>query len=405
MCRKPGRLVTIFIGASLLVCGCATGTALVESYLTPPSISDTLDSFESASLAIKVSNKILMLSPMCERDEWPVKLWEAPSADNTIKMGISALGASQGVSVPTEIDPATGFPRPTSSLYLLIKDRMAILEKHVNKAHVNHFEKKSTKNETAYFPWGKEKTCVYKNVLWAYGTVSGNSKEIKELEAELQENYKGFKKTDAWIRHSSQGKVESAFKKESDSAKADLEEKIKIREEKRDEAKKKYAALSRNVYKASLAGADFTAAALAKIVIAMIKASDAIKNAKNEFKGWKGKINEALLLTRVKNAIASLGTYKDNLELQVTVYKTMAANLKDASGQDDNSKNAWNRIECVETAMKEIDPKLKLLARGGNVDFSSSEIRKWELLARAFPNYDFRYEQTPNMIIAGTFGK
>jgi len=410
-CARLARRFALYAGLALLIAGCATGTALLESYVTPASISDTLDSFESASLAIKASNRILR-TPMQEKDEWPAKLWEAPKAENVLKMGLTMFAASQGITVPTEIDPQTGFPRPTSSLYLLIKDRLAIMDKFSSRQHAEYFRN----NPTVYYynPYeGKVvegNPYVYKSTLWAYGTVMNNKDSIKKAESEIDLYNKGFEKCDAWIKHSEKGQVEDAACKasiNSDEVKKDLEEKAKLSKEDLERDRKQYDKLSGRVYKASLAGADFTAAAVVKLVGAIIKAPKALQNANKEFKGWKGAVNTAMILPRIKNAIGSFGTYKDNLGLQVTTYKTMASNLKGKYDlkDDEQTKAAWNRLREMEAALKEIEPKLALIEKGGDIAFTPAEIRTWEALAAAYPAYDFKTVRTPESMVAAAFGE
>lgn len=405
------RRFVLYAGLALLIAGCATGTAILESYFTPASISDTLDSFESASLAIKASNRILR-TPMQENDVWPVKLWEAPKGENIAAMGISMLGASQGITIPTEFDPQTGFPRPTSALYILMKDRMAMMDKFCLRQHETYFKKH--REVISYNPYeGKiveGNPYVYKSTLWAYGTVMNNKEDIKKAESDIELYNKGFEKCDAWIRHSEKGQVQEAACKasvNSDEVKKNLEEKSKLTKEDLERDRKQYDKLSGRVYKASLAGADFTAAAVAKLVGAIIKAPQALENANNEFKGWKGAVNTAMILPRIKNAISSLGTYKDNLGLQVTTYTTMASNLKDKYKlkDDEKTKAAWNRLRDMEAALKEIEPKLALIEKGGDIAFTAAEIRTWELRAAAYSDYDFKTIRTPGNLVAAAFGE
>lgn len=380
-------------GISLFLGGCATGTALLESYVTPASISDTLDSFETAALAIKASNRVLA-TPLCETSEWPAKLWRAPKSQNSAKMGLTMLGMSQGITVPTEFDPETGFPRPTSALYILIKDRMEVLES-ASREHVNYF-KKNPKKEY-YNPVADKKydgnPFVYRSTLYAYGTAMNNSTAVKRAELEIRNYYNGYEKCDAWIKHSEAGQVEDAACKaaiNSEEVRKDLEEKTEQAKEDLESEKARYQKLSNRVYKASTAGADFTAAAMTKIIAAMLKAPTALQNANAEFRGWKGAVNTAMLLPRIKNVIKAFGIYKDNLGLQAKVYRTMASNLRGKYEiKDDNeTKSAWKRIDEFELALREIEPKLTMLENGEPVDFAQTEVEKWDALAASFSNHN-----------------
>lgn len=373
--------------------GCATGMALIEGATTPASISDTLDSFESAALAIKISNRILLEAPISEQEEWPSMLYKAPSAENAIKMAISGFAASKGVTIPTEFDPETGFPRPTSPLYILIKDRNQVLDKEINKTYLDVFNKDPNVISCAIIKPAKD--CIdkyaYKNPLNAYGVISNNSKAVAELEKELQMAAAGYKECDAWVRKSKSGDVEPVACKDK-SIKSDVIEKdleIKQSKEEIEIAKKNYGRLSKRVYMATVGGADFTAAAITKLVVAAVKFPAAVKNAPNEIKGWKGAINIAMLLPRIKNLAKSIGTYKDHLGNQISAYKLMYNNLQDKYEikDDEKTKQARLRIDRFETAYKEIETKLTMLAKGEYVEFSSTELMKWEVLASMYPTH------------------
>lgn len=373
----------------LLLNGCATGTAVMESCITPPSISDTLDSFESAALAIKASNRVLT-TPLCETSEWPMDLWHPPKTEKSAKIGVALFGMSKGVTIPMEFDPETGFPRPTSALYLLIKDRMEVLDK-ASRDHIDFFRRHP--GEDYYNPMADKKydgnPFVYKSTLCAYGTVMNNRNGVKQAELEIRNYYNGYEKCDAWIKHSEEGQVEDAACKaaiNSDEVRKDLEEKAELAKEDLETQKRQYERLSNRVYRASIAGADFTAAAAAKIISAILKAPTALRNAETEFKGWKGAVNTAMLLPRVKNVIKAFGVYKDHLGLQVKVYRTMAFNIrgKYEIKDDEKTKSAWRRIDEFQLALEEIEPKLARLENGDPVEFEGTEIEKWDALAASF---------------------
>jgi len=373
--------------------GCATITAVAESALTPPSISDTVDSFESAALAIKTSNRILLYAPISELEEWPEKLYHAPSLENSLKMGISGFGASKGVTIPTEFDPETGFPRPTSPLYLLIKDRNQMLNKQLKKTYVNYFKNNPGAPECAID--NKTPDCsnpyAYRNPLMAYGTVSGNNMELAKLEQQIDQTANGFKECDAWVRKSKEGDVAKAYCKDPALKDDDFKTmEIKKSKEQLEQDRKTYGKLSKRVYQASVAGADFTTAAMTKIVATIVKFPAALKNAPNEIKGWKGAINIAMILPRMKNLFTSIGTYKDNLGLQLTAYKTMYQQIEGSYGVEEEkpvTKEAKMRIEQFEKEYAAISQRLDLLASGKDAAFTTAEISRWELMAAAYGNH------------------
>lgn len=378
--------------AATQMSGCATGMSLIEGATTPASISSTLDSFESAALAIKISNRILLESPISEQEEWPAKLYKAPSLENAFKMALTGFGASKGVTIPTEFDPQTGFPRPTSPMYLLIKDRNAMLDKEINKTYLTAFKKDPKSLSCAIVKPARD--CVdkhaYRNPLSAYGVISNNSKAVAEMEKQLLMASNGYKECDAWVRKSKSGDVEPVACKDKSIKSDDFEKNLEIKQSKEEIeiSKKNYGKLSKKVYMASLGGADFTAAAMTKLVVSIVKFPLAVQNAPQEVKGWKGAINIAMLLPRIKNLAFSIGTYKDHLGNQMAAYKMMYNNLQDKYDikDDEKTKQAKLRIERFETAYREIEPKLSQLAKGENIELTPAEEMKWELLASSYPS-------------------
>lgn len=387
----------ILAGALLLsltqITGCASGMAAIESLTTPASIGDTIDSFESAALAIKISNRILLESPISEQEKWPKMLYQAPSAENALKMVITGFASSKGVTIPTEFDPETGFPRPTSPLYILIKDRNKMLDKQIKKSYLSKF--KNDPNVISCAIDRPAKDCIdkhaYKNPLRAYGVISNNSKAVGEMEKELQLASTGYKECDAWVRKSKSGDVEPVACKDKSIKSEDFEKNLEIKQSKEEieKAKQNYGRLSKKVYQATVGGADFTAAAITKIVFAIGKFPLALKNAPNEIKGWKGALNIAMLLPRLKNLYSSIGTYKDHLGNQMAAYKMMSNNLQDKYEikDDEKTKEAKARIARFEVAYKAIEGKLAQLAKGEEIDFTPMEQEKWEMLASMYPNY------------------
>lgn len=384
--------LAVLAAAATQLSGCATGMSLIEGATTPASISSTLDSFESAALAIKMSNRILLESPISEQEEWPAKLYKAPSLENAFKMAISGFGASKGVTIPTEFDPQTGFPRPTSPMYLLIKDRNAMLDKEINKTYLAAFKKAPQSLSCAIVKPARD--CVdkhaYRNPLSAYGVITNNSKAVAELENQLLMASNGYKECDAWVRKSKSGDVEPVACKDKSIKSDDFEKNLEVKQSKEEIeiAKKNYGKLSKKVYMASLGGADFTAAAISKLVVSIVKFPLAVQNAPQEIKGWKGAINIAMLLPRIKNLAFSIGTYKDHLGNQLAAYKTMYNNLQEKYDikDDEKTKQVRLRIERFETAYREIEPKLAQLAKGEDIELTPSEEMKWELLASSYPS-------------------
>ena len=370
--------------------GCATVTAIAESALAPPSICDSLDSFESAALAIKTSNRILLQAPISEQEEWPERLFSMPTADNSMKMALSGLGMKYGIAVPTEIDEKTGFPRPTSPLYIMIKDRNQMLNKELRKSYVGYFKEHPASIQCEIEE--KKPDCnnefAYKNALMAYGTVSGNSAELMRLEQDMEQMAKGFRQCDAWVRRSKEGDVAKAFCKDpllKDEAFKEIE--IRKTKEQLEEDRKVYGKLSKRVYQVTVAGADFSAAALTKMAATIIKFPEAIRNAPEEIKGWKGAVNISMLLPRIKNIFSALGIYKDNLYLQFTAYKTMYTQIQGNYQVEDTvqTKEALRRIEDFSSLLASADHRFDHLIAGYEVVFSSDEIAAWEQLAARWP--------------------
>jgi hypothetical protein len=384
-------LCVALVAASTQMSGCATGMAAIQGITTPASICDTLDSFETAALSIKISNRILLESPISEQEEWPAKIYQAPSVENGAKMLLSGFGASKGVTIPTEFDPETGFPRPTSPLYLLIKDRNHMLDKEINKSYVSNFKKDQKTNSCSITRPGKD--CrdkhAYRNPLSAYGVISNNSKDVGELEKKLRLAATGYKECDTYVRKYKSGDVEPAACKDKGINSDEFDNNLDIKQTKEDIEKSKevYGRLSKRVYLATLGGADFTAAAMTQLVTAIVKFPMAVKNAPQEIKGWKGAINISLLLPRLKNLAFSIGTYKDHLGNQIHAYKKMYNNLQEKFDIKDDAKTtqAKLRIERFEIAYQAIEGKITRMAKGENLELTPAEQAKWEVLASQYP--------------------
>ncbi len=386
--------------ASLQMTGCATltsgGECAAESM--NPTVMAALDSFESAAMAIKLSNRVLLETPISEQDQWPAKMYGAPSGAAMFKMGLSMLGSTQGVTIPMEIDPETGLPRPTSALYIFLKERDKMLDSEINKIDISFF-KKSKVDFTTLGARKKDGTIddnIYRNPLAAYGAVTGNSKEVLELQNEIEAEAKGYKTCSAFIRKATEEIKDEKVKKancpdmafKDDKAKALLNAKLEEKKKEVAELQKQHGKLANKVYRASVSGADFSTASMVKIVCAVVNGVRALPNIKNEFKGAKGAVNIAMVIPRVKNIIGAFGMYKNNLGMQYTVYSSMYKNIKEIGYEikdDEPTKQALLRIENAVVALADIEPKLLLAAAGKEVEFSDNEAATMNVLAAMYP--------------------
>lgn len=528
--------------------GCSTATAGLECGVESmnPTILAALDSFESAAIAIKLSNRVLLQTPTTELDKWPEQLYGAPSGTSAALMGLSLLGSSQGVTIPTELDPDTGFPRPTSALYLFLKDRGKMLDRELNHDDKKFFDnnpgeiyrqippKRLTQDTPVFNGY------VYRNPLMAFGVVNGNKAELAELQEEIDQMAKGFTRCDKFLHIADQqqaasegivkadycqdpvlteellaarlkkgshspgeGTLEGSDKpvssqdfylypetfgvrllragytqdtaekpvtttktgakgkssgvgKDSSAAKTKAAKPVtkkpikettpvttsaavaaqttgekqpgpeavagpsgqaikstgievdisgggQITEKQETLADKQleYGRLAGKVHKASVAGADFTMAALTKITCAIINGSRAFPNAQQEIEGWRGVYNAVMLIPRIKIIIDALGYYKANLGLQFTAYKTMYQQIKgtypevqaEQTPQEKRLTEAMLlRIATAEAALEKLGPKLQLLADRQEVVFTDQEVMQLAEAAEAFPvSYDNEY--------------
>lgn len=402
---KPLYLAALLALATLGLSGCTTGMAALEcgAESLKPTVMAAIDSFESAAISIKMSNKVLQDMPISEQDTWPTKLQGAPSGGAGLKMGLSLAGSAMGVTIPLEIDKETGFPRPTSALYLFLKERDAMLDKEVNKKAVNYFKGKpqnvisdSDKPIGKCVPSETVTDCnVYRNTLMAYGVVTANNKAIQELQNDIDATAKGFKQCNAFIHKVNEEIKDERVKKaqcpdpalKDEVAKQKLASKVSEKQADKEQMEKAHGRLANKVYKAAVSGADFSAAAVVKIGCAVINGARALPNINNEFKNLKGAYNIAMLLPRIKNVISALGIYKDNLSVQWTVYKTMYQQIKGTYEikDDEPTKEALNRIQVAEAAIAELEPKLALALAGKDVEFSDAEAMKMNVVAAMFP--------------------
>lgn len=515
-------LLMILLAGSLG--GCASATSGLECGLESmnPTVMAAIDSFESAAIAIKLSNRVLLEIPINEQDSWPEKLYGVPSAEGLFKMGLSLLGSSQGVTIPLEIDPQTGLPRPTSALYIFLKERERMLSSEESKEDIRFFIKQPPKVIAREIPFHRLKPNVelidqhvYRNPLMAFGVVTANQDEMVRVQQDIDLVSKGFKQCDAWVHKSREGDVkpaacqdpalkqdalESRMKKASytkaDDPKyqqttpepppeappkpvatkpvqpvkpaADLssyqsrgnataatyanntkQKGKKIKKTKKPAAplkpepvaiqppeppkpvvqpvaapepeeppakgvvyaserdrqiaekteefetmRKNYGKLAGRVYNASVAGADFTMAAIVKIGCAVVNGARALPNIKNEFSNARGYYNIAMVVSRVKMIIDAFSFYKDNLGLQFTAYTTMYQQIKgtypdlkdDDPAKEQSTTAALNRIQLAMATLEELEPKFQKMAKGNDVTFTDAEVLKMNNLASVYPD-------------------
>ena len=394
-------LIGLLALSTAALSGCASTMSAVEcgAESMHPTVMAALDSFEAAAISVKLSNRVLMESPLSEQDSWPKDLQGAPSGGSMLKMGISLFAASQGITVPLEIDPATGWPRPTSPLYLFLKEREKLLDQHVDKLDRTFF--KSAPASTYYRDLGPRKKpgtiheYVYRNPLMAYGVVANNKKEMQQLQEDIRLASAGYARCDAFLRKASGSEgdeVKKAACKDPGLKDDVLKEVLKEKTDDMATMEKNYGKLANKVYIASVSGADFSMAAMIKIGCAVVNGIRAFPNIQNEFKGARGVYNSAMLFPRIKMVLGSLGIYKDNLGFQYTVYKTMYQQIKgkyqikeEDPVQQQKTKEALNRIERAELALKELEPKLMLAFSGQDVFFSAADEAKLTQIAALFP--------------------
>lgn len=386
------------------ISGCATTMSGLECGVEPmnPTVMGALDSFESAAMAIRLSNRVLLQSPLSEQDSWPKDLYGVPDGAALFKMGLSLFASSQGITLATEIDPATGFPRPTSALYIFLKEREKLLDRDVSKIDLAYFKGKP---QNIYFnelgnrrKEGTVNPYSYRNPLMAYGVVANNKDEMMQLETQIFLAANGYKQCDAFLRKADPNttqELKEAACRDSGLKGEYLETVLKEKVSKKEEMEQNYGKLANKVYSASVAGADFSMAALVKIGCAIVNGVRAFPNINNEFKGIKGVYNAAMLFPRIKMIFGSLGIYKDNLTMQYTVYNTMYSQIKgkyqikDEDPVDGNkTREALRRIQLAEGLMKKLEPKLQLALAGEPVQFSDNEVMQLETVAAMFPASD-----------------
>lgn len=199
--------------------GCATATSGLECAAESmnPTVMAAIDSFESAAMAIRLSNKVLLEMPIHEQDTWPGLLYGAPSGAALFKMGLSLFGATQGVNIALEIDPQTGLPRPTSALYLFLKERDQMLAKEASREDIRFFKSQPPNVIAREIPFHLRKPNVqlidehvYRNPLMAFGVVTANRQEMVRVQQDVDLLAKGFRQCDAWLHKSKEGDVKPA---------------------------------------------------------------------------------------------------------------------------------------------------------------------------------------------------
>lgn len=500
-----------------LLGGCATATSSLECGVESlnPTVMAAVDSFESAAIAIKLSNRVLLEMPISEQERWPTELYGAPSGGALLKMGLSLLGSSQGVTIPLEIDRQTGLPRPTSALYIFLKEREQMLTREANKEDLRFFRSQPPGVIAREIPQYRRTSGealidehVYRNPLMAFGVVTANRQEMVRVQQDVDLMAQGFRQCDAWVHKSAAGEIkpaacqdptlkpdnlEARMKKavytpadadgapqkrtpplpeqrpltqtydleqtggaskanaaavrpetgngkttksrttrnskskraketapaeppqqliasgnaKQNQAVADFEpvpsrgiiyvderqRQIGEKTEELETMRKNYGKLAGRVYNAAVAGADFTTAAIVKIGCAIVNGTRAFDNIQKEFKGARGVYNLAMVISRVKLIIDSLGYYKDNLGLQFTAYRTMYQQIKGTypALQDESPENerktreALLRIEQARAVLNDLEPKLMLFAQGHPVEFTADEADRLNTIARRYP--------------------
>jgi hypothetical protein len=361
--------------------GLATATSLVTQVITPASVRDTVDSLESALLAIRLSNMTLLHTPLSKDCQWPADFSKAPSQETLVKMGISGAVMSQGGSAAFERDPYTGLPRPTSPFYLLLKEKETLLKRTKRPRRNGH-----------------------KNALRAFGVVSLNNKEVAELERELAYSEKGYKQCAGLVRSSdktfSRGIKEDYCPSEARKhTKLDLikENKDALKED-RDNAKKNYVPLAKKVNRIFLANLDYLGAALTQITGAILKMSSAINNVKNEFRRLPPR-EVAMLITRMENIKQIAPYFPQCISDHITIYKKLYSILREEYDDllDDDEKKAaqqtFERILATEIAYQKIHKQIAALDRGEEVRFTEDEQALWERLAALYPSEPHKMDQ------------
>ncbi len=383
------------VGAPSSLPGLATGTSVITQFITPPSVRNTIDALESTIIAIRLSNTALLHMPMTDSCQWPVELSRVPSNETLLKMGISGAVMSQGQSIAFEKDPKTGLPRPTSPLYLMLKEKEALLKK----------AKRPGRN-------------AHRNALLAFGVVSLNNKEVRELEHDLIANERGFTRCQGLIRSDNKTFQRGIREKFCDKKALRVmqnnfsrREDLASQKETRDMAKGKFAPLAKNVSRVTLAGMDYLGAALAQMTGAILKIPSAINNAKNEFRRLPPH-EVAMMVSRLENIKRIAPYFPQQVSDHISIYKTLYNVLKDEYPDDldeeekKTAQQVLDRVLAVETAYDGIREKIAALSRGENIHFSANEEETWARLAALFPSEEYHpdlYDHDSPMMIALNF--
>lgn len=177
------------------------------------------------------------------------------------------------------------------------------------------------------------------------------------------------------------------YANESDRQAAEKEAELEV-------MRKNYGKLAGRVYNATVAGADFTTAALVKIGCAIANGTKALSNIQNEFKGARGAYNLALVASRIRMIVNAFGYYQQNLGIQFTAYTTMYQQVKgiypelkdENPARAEKTAQALQRIQLTTNVLRNLQPKFDKLSRGYDVDFTDDDLAQLTAMAELYPN-------------------
>lgn len=350
--------------------GLTTVTSVIGQAITPASVRDTVDSLETALIAIRLSNTTLLHTPLSENCRWPLDLADMPSKNTLLKMGVSGALMSQGKSVAFERDPRTGLPRPTSPLYLMLKEKEKVLKR-------------------AKRP--NQKCC--RNTLRAFGRVSMDNDDIAALERELVALEKGQQKCQGLIGAGNkmfQKGIKEKYCENKALKVVKLDDQRETKKQERVDAKKEFAPLARNVLRVTIANLDYMGAAMTQMTGTILKMSAAINNAKAEFKQLHPR-EVAMMVSRLENIKQIAPFFPQYMSDQITIYKKIYSVLRkdyDNLLDEDEKKTAQlilDRLEATEIAYAGVRDKIAALARNEKVSFSDEEQATWDRLSALYP--------------------
>jgi predicted transcriptional regulator len=352
--------------APVAVPGLSTATSVIGQVITPASVRDTVDSLESALIAIRLSNTSLLHTPLSENCQWPAQMNNAPSSDTLLKMGVSGALASQGKSAAFEGDPRTGLPRPTSPLYLLLKEKETVLRRAKPPRRNGH-----------------------RNALRAFGVVSLNNKEVEELERELVAYERGAKKCQGLIGTTAktfQRGIKEKYCENKALKIVKLDGQWESKKAERDDARKQFAPLAKNVLRVTLANLDYLGVALTQMTGVIWKMSSAIKNAKKEFQKLSPR-EVAMMVSRLEN-IKKIAPYfprymSDQIKIYKDIYSVLKEDYDDLLDEDEKkvAQRILDRVETAELAYAGIREEIAALAVSEDEVFSNTELFTGDSLA------------------------